>query len=268
MGASGDNGVDKDAFSVVLREIAEHEYPGITLVGPPGTGKCHGKNTPIMMFDGSTKMVQNVEPGELLMGPDSKPRKVLSTARGYGNLYRVFPTKGMSYVVNEDHILSLKMNVACSGKRKGEIVNIGVLDYLKSSQTFRDHAKGYRVGVDFAEKSVEIDPYILGVWIGDGQNHHPMVTTPDVEVFNALASYAFANELELKAINHQNSGLATTYSITSGFTGTECHGKNKFLLGLNSYRLIANKHLPSDYLINSRKVRLELFRNHRHGRLP
>ena len=39
MGASGDNGVDKDAFSVVLREIAEHEYPGITLVGPPGTGK-------------------------------------------------------------------------------------------------------------------------------------------------------------------------------------------------------------------------------------
>ena len=85
-----------------------------------------------------------------------------------------------------------------------------------------------------------------------------MVTTPDVEVFNALASYAFANELELKAINHQNSGLATTYSITSGFTGTECHGKNKFLLGLNSYRLIANKHLPNDYLINSRKVRLEL----------
>ncbi len=39
MGASGDNGIDKDAFGVVLREIAEHEYPGITLVGPPGTGK-------------------------------------------------------------------------------------------------------------------------------------------------------------------------------------------------------------------------------------
>jgi len=39
MGSSGNNGVDKDAFSVVLREIAEHAYRGLTIVGPAGTGK-------------------------------------------------------------------------------------------------------------------------------------------------------------------------------------------------------------------------------------
>lgn len=35
----GDNGVNKDALAVSLRQLAEHNYPGITLVGSPGTGK-------------------------------------------------------------------------------------------------------------------------------------------------------------------------------------------------------------------------------------
>ena len=39
----------------------------------PGSGKCLGKDTPVMLFDGTVRAVQDIVPGDLLMGPDSKP---------------------------------------------------------------------------------------------------------------------------------------------------------------------------------------------------
>ena len=61
-----------------------------------------------MMYDGSIKMVQDVVVDDLLMGDDSKPRRVLSLARGREMMYKVVPVKGEPYVVNESHILSFK----------------------------------------------------------------------------------------------------------------------------------------------------------------
>ena len=49
-------------------------YRGLLLYHGLGSGKCHAKNTPIMMSDGTIKLVQNIEVGDLLMGDDSKPR--------------------------------------------------------------------------------------------------------------------------------------------------------------------------------------------------
>ena len=120
-----------------------------------GGGKCHGKDTPIMMYDGTVKMVQDVQVGDRLMGPDSKPRRVLSLARGREMLYRVTPVKGDPYVVNESHILSLRRTNSSnnprypSQARGGEIVNICVRDYLQSSTSFKHMHKGWRAAVDF-----------------------------------------------------------------------------------------------------------------------
>ena len=74
-----------------------------------GYGKCHGINTPIIMFDGSIKMVQDIKTGDLLMGDDSTPRKVLSLATGQEQMYRISQSIGEDYIVNESHILSLQM---------------------------------------------------------------------------------------------------------------------------------------------------------------
>jgi len=83
-------------------------YRGLLLYHGLGSGKCHAKNTPIMMSDGTIKLVQNIEVGDLLMGDDSKPRKVQSLARGKDKMYDVIPVKGNKYTVNEEHILCLK----------------------------------------------------------------------------------------------------------------------------------------------------------------
>lgn len=80
----------------------------IGIQGPMGCGKCHAKDTPIIMYDGSIKFVQDVCVGDELMGDDSTPRRVLSLARGRDKLYDIVYNSGYKYTVNVDHILCLK----------------------------------------------------------------------------------------------------------------------------------------------------------------
>jgi len=100
--------LDDYKMSEKLTKRVAEQAEGILVAGAPGMGKCHGKGTPILMYDGSIKKVEDIKNGDLIMGPDSKPRIVLGNAHGYGKLYRVIPVKGDPYIVNEDHILSLK----------------------------------------------------------------------------------------------------------------------------------------------------------------
>jgi len=82
------------------------------LYGGPGTGKCLSKDTLVMMYDGSTHVVQDIIKGDLLMGDDSEPRKVLSTTTGTEMMYKVKQLYGDDYTVNESHIISLKLSVS------------------------------------------------------------------------------------------------------------------------------------------------------------
>jgi hypothetical protein len=83
-------------------------YNSLLLYHGLGTGKCLKINTPIIMFDGSIKMVQDICVGDILMGDDSTPRNVTSLARGQDKMYHVVPIKGEKYTVNSEHILCLK----------------------------------------------------------------------------------------------------------------------------------------------------------------
>ena len=83
----------------------------IVLMGGPGSGKCLKNGTRIIMFDGTLKNIEDVNIGDLLMGPDSKPRMVLSTSHGTGVLYDIKQSRGLDYTVNENHILSLTKSI-------------------------------------------------------------------------------------------------------------------------------------------------------------
>jgi len=105
---------------------------------PCGRGKCLGKDTAILMYDGGIKLVQDIVVGDSIMGDDSTPRKVLTLARGSEMMYRVSEIgTDRYYIVNESHILSLK------NKYSGDIWDISVLDYLFK---YRDNGwLGYRI---------------------------------------------------------------------------------------------------------------------------
>jgi len=126
------------------------------ITGPMFSGKCLGVNTPVMMYNGGIKKVQDVKKGDLLMGDDSASRKVSSTTFGYGQLYKIKQTNGMEYVVNQYHILSLK------NKYNRSVVDIKLMDYLKKTNEFRSVFKGYRVQPDFKYTVTGTRPYIEG----------------------------------------------------------------------------------------------------------
>ena len=89
-------------------------YNSLLLYNGLGTGKCHKRDTPIIMADGSIKMVQDIIEGDFLMGDDSTPRTVLSLASGRDKMYDIIPDSiqkgGETYTVNQEHILCLKMS--------------------------------------------------------------------------------------------------------------------------------------------------------------
>ena len=42
--------------------------------------------------------------------------------------------------------------------------------------------KGYRTGVEFKTKPILFDPYVLGVWLGDGTSSKPEITNQDANI--------------------------------------------------------------------------------------
>lgn len=210
-----------------------------------GGGKCLGFNTPVLMFDGTIKKVQDVDVGDLLMGPDSKPRRVLSLARGREEMFKVTPMKGEAYEVNRSHILSLRMSTT------GEVVNVSIDDYFAKTKDFRRLAKGWRTGVEFAEQDQPIDPYILGVWLGDGNSRDPAITNADHEILDYFKSWAISVGDKFTSRPDKSCERVSVYNPE--------HSEPSVLrAALRGLDLFCNKHIPHIYKTGSRAQRMEL----------
>ncbi len=228
----------------------------IIIAARPGMGKCLAKGTTVLMFDGSLQKVEDIIEGNVLMGDDSTPRTVLSIARGREKMYWIHQNKAMSYRVNESHILSLKRSRNEGNHKKGTVLNITVKDFIEKSDKFKSNYKGYKVAVEFVEKSLSLEPYYLGLWLGDGHSYSQRITNIDEEVIDYLNEYATRLESELVTYNQEN--RTPNYSIVN---------RNKFISDefntciqseLRQLDLIQNKHIPQDFLINSTNNRLQL----------
>lgn len=227
---------------------------------PCGRGKCLGKDTPVLMYNGSIRMVQDIQVGDEIMGDDSTPRRVLTLARGIETMYKISPVFGnnrtdTSYIVNESHILSLKTSIALNKKTpKNSIVDISVTDYLNLPKYYHRRSGpllGYRVPIQFKETAVEIDPYLFGYWLGDGASNGTIISTQESTVIKYMADCFKTKhpELYLKYTGSQydyriNSTKKTKDNILSNF--------------LRKYNIINNKHIPLHYKCNSRKIQLAL----------
>ena len=233
-----------------------HTGSGGILEVPCGRGKCVGLNTPILMYDGTIKMVQDVNVGDVIMGDDSTPRNILTLARGREMMYKVIPIKGDPYIVNESHILSLKYSSTVNKHTpKGTVLDIPVLDYLNLPKSYHGRGGvlvGYRVPIVFPLVKVELDPYLLGYWLGDGWSKGTGITTQDANVLKYLTSDCFQNKHP--SLYLQYTGSQYDYRINS-LTNTH---KNYMMDFLRTNNLVNNKHIPHNYKCNDRKTQLEL----------
>lgn len=242
---------DKDWY-LLLRNILNQK--NTMMIGPTGTGKCLGKDTPVLMYDGTIKMVQDVVVGDKLMGPDSKPRNVLSVTTGREELFRITPNKGDSWVCNKSHILSLKRTNDGTTK-SGTICNVGISEYLTWSKTRKHIYKQWRTAIDFPEKKVFLDPYFLGLWLGDGRTDAPTICTMDRAIVHYLRDYAWSMGCTLSKYSERSK--ANSYGIVQKDRDVKC--RTNIQVRMDEYELFGNKHIPIDFLYNSRENRLRLF---------
>ena len=160
-------------------------YKGMMLWHSTGTGKCHARDTPIVMYDGRVKMVQDVVVGDLLMGDDSTPRRVLSLASGEDMMFDVVPCRGGdTYTVNSEHILCLK------DMRDGTVVEMTVTDYLALPAGTARLFKGYRAAaVTFAGEKFIGDAYDVAVQVARsyGRLSYDLKTSTVASRLDALA---------------------------------------------------------------------------------
>lgn len=224
-------------------------------------GKCHRLDTPILMYDGGIKKVQDIVPGDLLMGPSSQPRQVLRTGTGTGNMYEVHPEKGAPWVVNYDHILTLaNMGSPNHGvRRETEWVDVSVKEWLSWPRTKQAH---YRLikspAIHFPPGAkLPLDPYFLGVILGDGATRgNCVVTTADEEIKAELE--AQATKLGLRLVLAVDAGKASTWR----FSGQGGRGNNVLTNTLRGLGVMGqraeHKSIPDTYKTASLEDRLQM----------
>ena len=231
-----------------------------------GAGKCFASGTKIMMFDGSIKNIENIIVGDNIMGDDSQPRLVTSLASGNEEMYDIVPVKGKKYTVNKSHVLSLKYTtVKYSKKLKDGTIkyythkksrkkyDISLIDYLKTNKHEKHLLKGYRVPIEFKKQSINIDPYWLGLWLGDGNSHNTSITNPEPFIINYIKKYALKLNMHFSTYIDKRNNNSNGYCISKKHAQT-----NKLIKIMKNYNIINNKHIPKEYLINDRETRLQL----------
>jgi hypothetical protein len=240
-----------DLNSIPPQSVNDKSGVKIVMIGKPG---CFAPGTEVLMFDGSIKKVEDVVVGDKVMGDDgSTSRTVQKLYHDNDEMFRITPNKGDSYTVNRLHDLVL---IACRDHgnkyKKGDIIEISVEEYLKQNESWKHTFKIFKCpGVtSWEEKEVNIDPYFLGVWLGDGTSANINITNIDEEIINYCENYAKSLNLEWNKLSGKY-----RYSITSEET---TKGKNSLLNSFKNYNLINNKHIPTDFKVTSRQNRLEL----------
>lgn len=232
--------------------MAVMRHKAFILTGGPGVGKCLKIGTLVLMHDGTSRVVEDVRDGDLLMGPDSKPRRVRGCTRGNGPLFEIRPVKGKPWVCNDVHVLTL---IRSGTGKRGQKIDIPLDEYqrLPHGSKWKRRGKLFRVGVDFPEAEVFVDPYVMGVWLGDGTRDGTSVTKPDPEIAEAMEAEAVRLGLRSSRRFVESNGCFLT-----SISGVE-HHKNPFLTevrtALDEQR---GKFIPQGYKVNSRAKRLAL----------
>ena len=221
----------------VINRIFSGEATRVIQAGPRGGGKCFHKNTNVRMHDGSVKRASDVVTGDLLMGPDSTPRQVLSTTRGYGPLYTVQPSCGEAYVVTGNHFLSLRYFGTATHYGAADtpqsnivllphqIINIQVNDFVALPAWYRNNLLGWRVKPFPSGHQIEITPAGDGEYCGwetDGDHLFLLAdyTVTHNSMQNAALEFLLWVFLDFDVVNiggsEQQAG--NVYAYLQGFT--------------------------------------------------
>lgn len=201
--------------------------------------RCLSLDTPVATPSGWKTMGSLVE-GDQVFGTDGKPCNVLgfSPTHIHRTCYRVEFDNGSSVVSDAEHPWLVEER----GTRKSQSWNWTKKIVTTEQLTSKSHYIEQHDPLDLPHADLPIDPYALGVWLGDGASEGGRITqsADDIEELRSLIGESAmpAKPCADRAPNFRIEGLTSK---------------------LNQAGLLGNKHIPSAYLRASAEQRLALF---------
>lgn len=225
-------------------------------------GRSQPLDSLLMTPNGWQKM-GNIKTGDFVIGSDGKPTEVIGVfPQGKKDVYRLTMTDGATVLACSEHLWQVK---TMEDKRRNKPARVletqEMLGNFRRNHQYRYELPMLSAPVEFEAKKVPIEPYALGLLLGDGcisDKTSPSFTTADEELVAALEFSLSSMNLSFKRKTQID------YTITNPLAGK---GGNKFNIIRNPLRqalrelklagtLSSTKFIPDVYLYNSADVRI------------
>ncbi len=230
----------------LLVEVAFGEMERLIVNIPFQHGKALHVDTPIPTPTGWTRM-GDLEVGDYVLSEEGLPCKVTAVSEVWKDrpVYKVTTDDGDEIIADEEHEWLVRL---CN---KGEKFSIKTTLELAKKRNRAPEVRATKP-LRLSRKEFLVDPYVLGVWLGDGHTDESGITSADEEVIAAVAEKEGA--VRRKSAGG-GQGLANTYSFGKSFR--DGAPREDTLQGrLRSLGVLGNKHIPIEYLRGSMEQRL------------
>lgn len=233
---------------------------GVAFINPYEEGWCFAKGTKVLMADGSIKNIEDVRLFDKVMSPKGNYSQVTNLFKGISEMYEIIPSIGSDkQIVTADHLIRY---IYRSTNGKTEIRLDKAKDLIlkfKNNPSYAQKCYLERVeNIDNWDNEVILDPYILGLWLGDGTTGQPEFESMDSEIVNYLYDYADRHDLKINTRYSRNS-KSNTYYLSN--VSNKKHGnnyKNPLIEQLRNLGIYNRKDIPDSYIYTSKENRLKL----------
>lgn len=238
----------------VLRKMRDNRF--FILLASRQIGKALALDTPIPTPRGWSTMGK-LNTGDVVYGLDGKACNVIQAhdILRDRDCYKVTFDNGEVITADAEHLWytqSRDERHSSSGSAK---TTKQIFNTLKTYGDEPNHRVPTNInGVEGVEKSLPIEPYVLGVWLGDGTSDSNSITVGKRDITEIIDI--------LKNQQTQFNKLTLHEYNTDVFTLRISVNENVQTKGLQSLltsnNLKNNKHIPNDYMLSSRDQRLHL----------
>lgn len=231
----------------------------LIIAARPAMGKMENVNNMILTPNGKIRM-GDIKIGQKVCGSDGKSYDVTGVfPHGIKDSYRVHFDDNTYVDCGLEHL----WEVTTRKDRKSSKNRFSVLstEQLMENIYLPDGRKNYAVKIShpihFEKQEISLNPYVLGVYIGDGYNskntHSCLISNIEEDILNKFKSLLpNSDTLNISEKDHRIIRKTFNSNPTDFYIELE-------KLGLNS-KLADEKFIPKNYLYNSIEIRLELLR--------
>src|SRR5712691_1020417 len=210
-------------------------------------GKALALDTPVPTTHGWSTMGE-LTPGDVVFDELGQPTTVVAATEPIYNrpCREVVFSDSTRVVCDVAHEwLTIDKNARRPGRRKGRIVTTGQIERTLVVRGERNHHVPLAPPVGYPECELPIDPYVLGVWLGDGTSTKAGVTSTDAAILlNVLyAGYAVWRQ-RTRPHGYWIGGTGQTRDQSTGRYARN----NSLSSALRNLDLLGSKRIPNEYL--------------------